>query len=127
MVGFWFFMLVMALLTPISMMILGNRFLKCPPNEISTAFGYRTVRSMQNRETWAFAQRCFGKWCKRCSALLLPISVCMMLTVWGKRIAEMGMMAVIVIIAQVIILLLVTLLPTERALKKNFDACGRRR
>ena len=58
---FWTFTLVMELLIPGSMLLLGRSFMKNPPGEINGGYGYRTARSMKNRETWAFAQRYSGR------------------------------------------------------------------
>ena len=43
-------------------MVGGGLFLwKCPPKNINGLIGYRTKRSMQNQESWDFAQRYAGK------------------------------------------------------------------
>lgn len=46
--GFWFFMLIMELLAPITMIGFGRYFLKEAPKEINPIFGYRTRMSMKN-------------------------------------------------------------------------------
>lgn len=59
--GFWFFMLIMDLLTPIIMIGFGRYFLKDAPKEINPVFGYRTAMSMKNRDTWEFVHKYLGK------------------------------------------------------------------
>ncbi|MBE6023390.1 MAG: SdpI family protein [Cellulosilyticum sp.] len=63
--SFWIFMLLMTLLIPISMIGFGYYFSKKAPKEINNVLGYRTSRSMKNKETWQFAHNYFGKlWLK---------------------------------------------------------------
>lgn len=64
-IGFWIFMLIMVLITPLAMIVFGREFKKSPPKEINSNFGYRTKRSMQNQDTWDFAHYYLGKlWIK---------------------------------------------------------------
>ena len=49
--GFWFFMLIMCLLTPAMMIGFGQFFMKGGPKQINDAFGYRTTRSMKKSVT----------------------------------------------------------------------------
>ena len=55
--GFWIYMLIMDLLIPTVMVLFGRAFLKKAPKEINYVFGYRTSRSMKNRDTWEFAHQ----------------------------------------------------------------------
>lgn len=50
--GFWFFMLIMDLLIPFTMIGFGKCFLKKAPDNINSVFGYRTSMSMKNKDTW---------------------------------------------------------------------------
>ena len=54
--GFWIFMLACDLLIPVTMIGFGAYFQKGGPKEINGAFGYRTKRSMKNKEIWEFVQ-----------------------------------------------------------------------
>lgn len=54
---FWIFMLFVDLVTPLIMILFGRLFLTRPPKSINGVYGYRTARSMKNKETWAFAHR----------------------------------------------------------------------
>ena len=95
--GFWIFMLIMDLLLPFTMIGFGRYFMKKAPKEINSVFGYRTSMSMKNKDTWEFTH-------KDC----------------------VGSMGEIICGVQ-LIPLIGSILPTEIALKKNFDKNGTRR
>lgn len=118
--GFWIFMTVSDLLIPIVMIVFGARFRKSPPKSINTAFGYRTTRSMKNQQTWTFAHRHFGTVWLTVGACLIPISTIYMLLLLDKPESRISAFGLILCGIQVVILL-VSLLPTELALKKRFD------
>lgn len=122
---FWTFMLIADLLVPLTMIFFGTRFEKNAPKEINTAFGYRTTMSMKNKETWQFAHEYIGKLWKICGWLVLLISVVVMFFSCGKDIIVVSMMGGIVCIVQIVIMIC-TMIPTEMALKKNFDEYGNR-
>ena len=50
-------MVMMDLMIPLIMIVFGKVFLKNPPKEINLIYGYRTGRSMKNKDTWNFAHR----------------------------------------------------------------------
>ncbi len=124
--GFWIFMLVMDLLLPAIMVVFGLRFLKSPPKEINTLYGYRTTRSMKNRDTWDFAHRHIGKLWRALGLAMLPLSALAMLPAWGKDIGTVALFGGVVCIVQTAVLL-GSIVPTEWALKKTFDDLGNRR
>lgn len=80
--GFWIFMLVMDFLLPLIMVVFGKLFQHCP-EEINSVFGYRTRRSMASQEAWNFAHHACGKLWFRWGLVLLPVTVGLMLLVWG--------------------------------------------
>ena len=106
--AFWVFMLIMGLLIPLTMVGFGKLFLTRAPKNINMVFGYRTVMSMKNRDTWEFAHKMIGKLWLRCGLAML------------------GRVGIIVIAIQMLPML-GTLFPVEAALKKNFDKNGVRR
>ena len=61
MLGFWLYMLAVDLLIPATMIGFGLLFLKRPPKKINAIFGYRSMRSMRNEDTWRFAHQHCGK------------------------------------------------------------------
>jgi len=126
MIGFWIFMLIMDLLIPFTMIGFGKAFVNKPPKSINYLFGYRTTMSMKNKDTWEFAHKYIGKLWFKLGVGLLPISILPLLLVFGKDITTIGTIGGIVCCVQ-IIPLVVSLIPTEIALKKTFDPNGKRK
>ncbi|MBO5057040.1 MAG: SdpI family protein [Lachnospiraceae bacterium] len=58
---FWWFMFVCDLLIPVFMIICGRMMWKNSPKSINGIIGYRTTRSMQNKDTWRFAHDYCGR------------------------------------------------------------------
>jgi len=58
---FWF-MLLMNLLIPLTMVFVGIYFKKAALPEINPLFGYRTRRSMASLEAWQFSNRLMGSY-----------------------------------------------------------------
>lgn len=118
--AFWLYMLVMDLLIPATMIGFGRCFLKKAPKEINAVFGYRTPRSMKNRETWEFAHKYCGKVWYVGGLILLPVSVLIMILVIGRDQDCVGTVGGIVCGIQMIPLI-GSIFLTERALKKRFE------
>ena len=120
------FMLCADLLIPGVMIGVGRMFLKNPPKRINASFGYRTAMSMKNQDTWDFAHQYCGRLWYRCGLVMLPLSVVPLLFVLGRDIGVIGNTGLIVAGAQLAVML-GTVFPVERALKRTFDERGRRR
>ncbi len=123
---FWLFMLATALLIPGSMLLLGRSFAKKPPGEINTGYGYRTARSMWNRQTWEFAQRYSGRFWVRAGRPVLAVSLVWMAFLFGREVDTVGHFGLILTGFQMVPFLAV-IPATERALKREFDDFGRKR
>ncbi len=124
--GFWLFMLVMDLLFPATMIGIGKSFQKAAPKDINPIYGYRTTRSMKNRDTWEFAHHYCGRLWFRMGLILLPVNLIPMLLVIG------GSMELVNIVGSVLcaidtVIIIATIFPTEAALRKTFDKDGNRR
>ena len=124
--GFRIFMLIVVLLIPFTMLFFGWLLFRRTPKEINYTFGYRTKRSMRNEETWKFANQYFGKAWYRCGLILAPLSVIAIAIVFGKGTEMVGTVGGIITMIQMIPLVGV-IIPTEIALKNNFDENGRRK
>ena len=124
--GYWVFMLVMVLIVPITMIVFGRLFSNKAPKDIKHTFGYRTKRSMMNKDTWSFAYAYIGKLWLICGLVLMPISIVIMVFVLGKGTDTVGMVGAILTVVQMV-LMIGTIIPTEYSLNKNFDKLGRRR
>lgn len=123
---FWAFCLAMNLLLPAIMLAFGWLFQKKPPRRINGVYGYRTARSMKNQETWLFAHKVCGRLWFRLGLLLLPVSVCAMLPALGRSVNVVGIWCCIVETVQLVVLI-GSIFPVERALKRTFDDFGKKR
>lgn len=122
--GFWIFMTAMTALLPAILLGLGRHFYHHPPQKINYIWGYRTKRSMQNQETWAFAHHYYGKQAVLFCKFLLPLSVIAMLPTYRQSVDLIGLISAIVCTVQIFVLFALIGL-TEHALKKAFDENGR--
>ena len=125
--GMWIFMLVCNLLIPAVTIWYGLRFKKNPPREVNALFGYRTSRSMKNQETWDFAQRKMGEvWGRWGFAMLPPVVAVQALTLLCSTPEAVCLWSIPITTAELVAMVL-TLVPVERALKRNFDENGKKR
>ena len=124
--GFWIFMFVMDLLIPFTMIGFGALFTKNVPKNINMVFGYRSSMSMKNRDTWEFAHKFCGRIWYVCGLGLLAVAAIAMLFVIGKDIDLVGTVGGVVCMAE-LVPLVGSIVPTEIALRKNFDKLGNRR
>ena len=124
--GFSIFILIMVLLIPLTMIFFGWLLCRKTPKEINYVYGYRTKRSMMNEETWRFANQYFGKAWYLCGLISVPLSMMAITIVLGKGTETVGTIGGIITMLQMIPLV-GAIIPTEIALKKNFDENGRRK
>ncbi len=117
--GFWLFMAICSILIPMSMVGIGWLFRNKAPDDINRVYGYRTQKSMQSKEAWAFAHKYIGKLWLICGLIMLPASIAVMLFVMGEDVDTVGAAGGILVGVQIIIMA-ATIIPTERALKKLF-------
>jgi len=126
MLGFWIFMLVMNLLIPLTMIGLGWHFMKKPPEKINKLYGYRTAMSMKNSDTWAFAHEHCGILWFAMGLAMLPLSLLPLILAFGAAVDRVGLVGLAVCCVQLVFLVM-PLIFTERALKRNFDKNGNRK
>ena len=124
--GFWLFVTAMDLLVPAIMLYFGGRFQKKPPEKINQIYGYRTARSMKNQETWRFAHETCGRLWVRLGAVLLLLSLAAAAMTFGRGVETAGIVSAVVVVVQVVVVI-GSIVPVERALKRNFDDQGRKR
>ena len=124
--GFRIFMLIVVLLIPLIMLLFGWLFFRRTPKKINYVFGYRTKRSMRNKETWKFANQYLGKVWYLCGLLSAPLSVIAMTIVFEKGTETMSTVGFIITMIQTIPFV-GAMISTEISLKKNFDKNGRRK
>lgn len=123
---FWLFCLYMDLLIPVVLLLLGQRFLSRPPKSINDFYGYRTTRSMKNQATWDFVHRTCGRLWFRLGLVLLPVSAAAMAPALGRETETVGLWCAAVALIQTAVLVC-SIFPVERALKRHFDDFGRKR
>ena len=124
--GFWIYMLIIDLLLPLTMIGFGKCFLKTAPKNINTVFGYRTSMSMKNKDTWIFAHKYCGKIWFISGLIMLPLSVIVMMFVFGGLENVVGTVGAVLCGIQ-FIPILISIILTEKALNKTFDKNGIRR
>ena len=98
----WWFWLICDLLIPFVMIVVGRMSWKHCPKNINSLIGYRTTRSMKSMDTWKFAHEYCGK-------------------LWWK----LGWL--IMILTALMHVLIISIYPTEKALKEHFNDDGTRK
>ena len=113
----------MTLVLSATMIGFGRLFQKNPPQEINSLYGYRTAQSMKNRETWDFAHHYIGRLWWRIGWWMLAVSTVLhhllLFVPWMEAVT------ILLMFLQMIVLIL-PIFPTEKALKKHFDSFGQR-
>ena len=124
--GFYIYMLLTSLLIPVIMLVFGWIFRRQAPKKINVWYGYRSARSMKNEDTWVFAHQHIGRTWMLVGAVLLVISVIPMIAVYGKDDDTVSVVSLVLLFVQMLPMIM-SLIPTERALKRTFDENGIRK
>ena len=122
----WFLLGAMSLFVPLIMLIFGIVFLKKSPNKINPVYGYRSRRSMKSIEAWKFAHYLCAKIWLYTGIVMLLLTILAMLLVLKKSEETIGTVAQIIIYVQLAVLLL-SIIPVEASLKRNFDENGNKK
>ena len=124
--GFYIYMLLTSLLIPVIMLVFGWIFHRQAPKKINVWYGYRSARSMKNEDTWVFAHQHIGRTWMLVGVVLLVVSVIPMIAVYGKDDDTVSVVSLVLLFVQMLPMIM-SLIPTERALKKTFDENGIRK
>lgn len=124
--GYWIYMLLTSLLIPVIMLVFGCLFHRSAPKKINVWYGYRSARSMKNEETWSFAHHHLARTWMLIGAVLLVVSVIPMIAVYGKDDDTVSVVSLVLLFVQMLPMIM-SLIPTERALKRTFDENGIRK
>jgi len=124
--GIWILNLIVALLLPTFMIIYCNIYRNKAPKDINGSNGYKTAMSRMNRDTWEFANHYFNKLMRIAGWILLVLSFITMLFAMGKDDHTMSNFSIGLMLVQLVVLL-VSIIPTEKALRKTFDEDGQRK
>ena len=124
--GFWIAMFICNLLVPLLMIIFGRIMYNHAPKSINGVYGYRTSMSMKNEDTWKFAHDYCGRlWYKIGLIMLIP-SVLVQLPFVKSSTDTIGIMTVVLETVQICVMI-ASIFPTEKALRKTFDKYGNRK
>ena len=97
------------------------------PRKVNWLIGYRTSLACKNQDTWAFAHRYWGKLMIVFGFVLTVLSVVgIILVARGVFTLEPALLLAVSAIATVLAVV-VSIIPTEIALRKEFDKSGQRR
>lgn len=123
--GYWFLMFACNMCVPIIMILAGRMMFRHCPEEINSVFGYRTKRSMKSIDAWKFANDYCGRLWQKIGLISIVPTVAAQLLLLNKGKNAISIASLVIISVQAVILL-ITIIPTENALKKNFDDNGNR-
>lgn len=122
----WFFMLFIAIVLPLIMFMSSFYFIAGGPKNINNIFGYRTGRSMINKDTWIFAHEYCGKLWLKVSIVFILASIVIMLCLIKTDQRVFVAVGFVIFIAEFVTLFF-TINKTEKALADNFDIKGNRK
>ena len=114
------------LLIPVVVIVTGRIMWKHYPKNINGLVGYRTTRSMKNMDTWRFANEYCGRLWYKIGLFMLAFSVLVSVLLLRTNDNTYSMISLIFVLLQCIILI-VSIIPTELALKKMFYEDGTRK
>ena len=123
---FWWFVLISDLLIPVIQIIFGWVLWKHCPKSVKNVYGYRTKWSKKNRDTWKFAQEHCGRTWLKIGVALLILTVAAHIPFYGADEDTMGNLCLIVTGVQLAVLIS-SIFPTGRALKRTFNEDGTRK
>ena len=121
--GFWIFMTCCTLLLPVIMICTGAALRRGKFSTINPVSGYRTRRSMQNQQTWDYAQRECGRPWMRWGSTMLVLTVIAMLLFMGEDTDHIGVVGSVITVLQMIPLFL-SIAIVEKKLREKFDENG---
>ena len=123
---FWWFMLLCDMLVPIVMVIVGRMMWKHCPKHINSLVGYRTTRSMKNMDTWQFAHDYCGKLWWKVGWVTTIASALIHIPLYHSDENTIGIAGLILVAIQCFVMV-ASIYPTEKALKKHFNDDGTRK
>ena len=106
---------IVPLITGSTFLVTGWILRKYPPKEINRLYGYRTGSSMKNQERWDFAQHYSAIELIRMGVILLLLAIA------GVFLPIKAIIGLLVSMAVLFTLIILLILRTEKAIKKQFD------
>lgn len=123
--GFFIFLFICNMLVPLIMLLVGIGFSSHPPRTINGIYGYRTTRSMKSQEAWIFANMYCGVVWKKTGAVMCVLTAVPSALSWWLGENGQGVVSGVLVTLQCVVLIL-SIIPVEKALKENFDSNGRK-
>ncbi len=120
-------MLLCNMLIPATMYFAGKMMRDNPPERINGFYGYRTSMSRKNRDTWAFAHDHAGKLWVKIGRIMLVVTVAAHIPLYFTENEDTLSIISLIIVGLQLTALLASIIPTEKALKENFNADGTRK
>lgn len=121
-----YFVFLCNLLVPVVVIVTGRIMWKHYPKNINGLVGYRTTRSMKNRDTWKFANEHCGRLWYKMGLFMLAFSILVSVVLLRTDDNTYSMISLIFVLFQCVVLIL-SIIPTEIALKKMFYEDGTRK
>ena len=122
----WWFWLICDLFIPLVMIVVGRMTWKHCPKNINSLIGYRTTRSMKNMDTWKFAHEYCGKLWWKLGWLIMILTALMHIPLYQSNDNMIGIAGLVLITIQCTVLI-ISIYPTEKALKEHFNDDGTRK
>ncbi|MDD3223891.1 MAG: SdpI family protein [Clostridium sp.] len=114
------------LIVPFIMLFFGVIFRKHAPKDINAFYGYRTSMSTKNEDTWKFANEYMGRLWTKLGLIMLIISIAAIVIVYSFDNKFINTLDSILLLIQAVVLV-ASIFPIEKALRKNFDKNGNRK
>ena len=122
----WWFWLICDLFIPLVMIVVGRMTWKHCPKNINSLIGYRTTRSMKNMDTWKFAHEYCGKLWWKLGWLIMILTALMYIPLYQSNDNIIEIAGVVLMTIQCTVLI-ISIYPTEKALKEHFTDDGTRK
>ena len=122
----WWFWLICDLFIPLVMIVVGRMTWKHCPKNINSLIGYRTTRSMKNMDTWKFAHDYCGKLWWKLGWLIMILTALMYIPLYQSNDNIIEIAGVVLMTIQCTVLI-ISIYPTEKALKEHFTDDGTRK
>lgn len=117
------FTCIVLFVIPVLMIVAGYMMWKHCPGEINYVVGYRTRRSMKNKDTWKFAHEYCGRLWWMFGWIMVASTIFVLFPYINSSKEEIEILLAPLILVQGAILVL-SIIPTEKALKKKFNDDG---
>lgn len=119
----WCEVFIISMIVPSLIFIAGRSWMVKPPKNINPIYGYRTMMSMKNENTWIFAHKYIGRIWAVAGKIMLFGTLAVMILVSKRGEDTITNAAIVLLLIQTAVIVL-SIIPTEIALRKKFDKYG---